>query len=136
MKFSPGQSGNPSGRPRGARHKATLAAEALLDGEAAKLTRKAVDMALAGDSVALRLCLDRILPARRGRMIRIRLPRVGAPADLAEAVASVVAECAAGRITTEEAVAVGELLALQGKVLELTDLAQRVEALERRHGSA
>jgi hypothetical protein len=32
--FQPGQSGNPKGRPRGARHKATLAAEALLDGEA------------------------------------------------------------------------------------------------------
>ena len=60
-----GQSGNPCGKPRGARHKATLAAEALLDGEAAALTRKAIERALEGDGVAVRLCLERILPARR-----------------------------------------------------------------------
>jgi hypothetical protein len=37
-RFRPGQSGNPAGRPVGSRNKATLAAEALLDGEAEKLT--------------------------------------------------------------------------------------------------
>ena len=31
--FKPGKSGNPSGRPHGSRNKATLALEALLDGE-------------------------------------------------------------------------------------------------------
>src|SRR6267142_255835 len=43
--FLRGESGNPAGRPMGARHKATVAAEALLDGEAEALTRKAVEMA-------------------------------------------------------------------------------------------
>lgn len=56
--------GNP-GKPRGTRHKATQAALALLDGEAGALTRKAVEMALAGDTTALRLCLERIAPPRR-----------------------------------------------------------------------
>lgn len=50
-RFRKGQSGNPAGRPRGARNSATLAAEALLDGEAEALTRKAIQMALAGDIV-------------------------------------------------------------------------------------
>ena len=50
--------GNPGRRP-GSRNKATVAVEALLDGEAEKLTRKAIEMALAGDTVAMRLCLDR-----------------------------------------------------------------------------
>jgi Family of unknown function (DUF5681) len=59
-RFQPGRSGNPSGRPRGARHRATLAAEALLDGEAAALTRKAIERALEGDATAMRLCLERI----------------------------------------------------------------------------
>jgi hypothetical protein len=66
-----GQSGNPSGRPPGARHKATVAAEALLDGEAEGLTRKALEMALDGDTVALRLCLERILPPRRERPVHL-----------------------------------------------------------------
>ena len=53
--------GNP-GKPKGARHRATLAVAALLDGEAEALTRKAVDMALAGDRAAMRLCLERLAP--------------------------------------------------------------------------
>jgi hypothetical protein len=54
--FKPGQSGNPSGRPHGSRNKATLALEALLDGEGEAITRKALE----GDTAALRLCLERI----------------------------------------------------------------------------
>ena len=64
-RFKPGQSGNPKGRPLGSRHKATLAIDKLLDGEADAITRKAIEIAKAGDTVALRLCLDRI--ARSGR---------------------------------------------------------------------
>jgi hypothetical protein len=47
--FPKGQSGNPGGRPRGSSNRATRAAEMLLDGEATALTRKAVELALAGD---------------------------------------------------------------------------------------
>ena len=68
-RFQKGRSGNPAGKPKGARHRATLAAEALLDGEAEELTRKAVELALAGDVIALRLCLDRILSPRRERPV-------------------------------------------------------------------
>ena len=64
-RFLQGLSGNPAGRPRGSRNRTTLAAQALLDGEAEALTRKAVDLALDGDIAALRLCLERIIPVRR-----------------------------------------------------------------------
>jgi hypothetical protein len=56
--FAPGCSGNPAGMKPGIRHKATRVALALLNGEVEKLTRKAVELALAGDVTALRLCLD------------------------------------------------------------------------------
>jgi hypothetical protein len=46
------------------RHRATRTPEELLDGEA-EATRKAIELALGGDMTALRLCLDRILPARK-----------------------------------------------------------------------
>jgi len=55
--FKPGQSGCPGGRPKGALNKATLASQALLDGEAEALTRKVVELAKNGNRVALRLCL-------------------------------------------------------------------------------
>src|SRR2546429_6235694 len=73
--FVKGQSGYPAGKPKGARHRTTLAAEALLDGEAEALTRKVIELAFSGDSTALRLCLDRILPPRRERPARLALPR-------------------------------------------------------------
>jgi hypothetical protein len=54
-----------------------MAAEALLEGEAEALTRKAVDMALAGDAAALRLCLEGIVP------INARVDRTGCYPTLA-----------------------------------------------------
>ena len=64
--FEKGRSGNPAGRPCGARNKATLAAEALFDSEAEALSRKAVELALGGSEGALRICLDRIIGAAPG----------------------------------------------------------------------
>ena len=75
--FAPGMSGNPAGRPKGARNRATVAAEALLEGEAEALTRKAVELALAGDVTALRLCLERVVPPRKDRAVAFDLPAVG-----------------------------------------------------------
>ena len=71
-----GVSGNPMGRPRGARHRSTLAVEALLDGEAEGLTRKAIEVAMEGDVTALRLCLDRLAPARKDATVSFQLPRM------------------------------------------------------------
>ncbi len=62
--FQKGQSGNPAGKPRGCRSKAALLAEALFDGEAEKIVRKAIELALGGDVTALRIVLDR--SCRRG----------------------------------------------------------------------
>ena len=51
------------GRPKGARNKQTLAIESLLEGQAEALTQTAISKALNGDSMALRLCMERIAPA-------------------------------------------------------------------------
>src|SRR5256885_13264954 len=53
--FAKGQSGNPAGRRRGCRNKATRAAEAYPDGDAETFARKAVQLALAGNPLATRL---------------------------------------------------------------------------------
>ena len=80
-RFAKGQSGNPKGKPCGARNKITLAAEQLLDGEAEALTRKAIELALAGDTTALRLCMERVAPVRKGRPVRLDLPPVITASD-------------------------------------------------------
>jgi hypothetical protein len=62
-------------KPKGTRNKTTLAVEALLDGEAETLTRKAIELAKAGDLAALRVCLDRIAPeAIAGRPVAPTAP--------------------------------------------------------------
>ena len=73
--FSKGTSGNPAGQPLGSRNHATLLMESLLEGEAEQLTRKAIELALAGDITALLLCLERLIPPRKDRPIHLILPQ-------------------------------------------------------------
>ena len=80
--FKPGPPGNPKGRRPGCRNRATIAAAALLEGEAEALTRRAVELALAGDPTAMRLCLERILPPCRERAVKFALPSIESPADI------------------------------------------------------
>jgi Family of unknown function (DUF5681) len=109
-RFRTGQSGNPQGRPAGSRNKATLAAEAMLEGEAEELTRKVLELAREGDLTALKLCLDRILPARRERPIQVDLPRLEKLEDAPAALASVINAVAAGELTLGEANEVAKLI--------------------------
>lgn len=74
--FEEGRSGNPAGRPKGSRNRATQALEKILDGDAEAILNKAVEMAKDGDPVALRLCLDRLIPVRKDRPITFTLPEI------------------------------------------------------------
>jgi len=109
-RFRRGQSGNPDGRPVGSLNRATRAAALLLDGEAEALTRKAVEMALGGDAVALRLCLDRVLGARRGRPVELVVPAIASAGDLVAAMNAVTAAATQGAITPDEAVALSHMV--------------------------
>ena len=80
-----------------------MVAEALLRGDAAALTRKAVERALAGDMTALRLCLERIVPQSRSRLLELELPRMERSDDLAGRIGSILQDVAAGRLLLEEA---------------------------------
>jgi len=129
-KFEKGQSGNPAGRKSGSRNKVSLAVEALLDGEAEKLSRKAVEMALEGNAVALRLCLERIAPPRRGRPVSLDFGVVKTSADLANAQASVLVAMASGDITIEEAADAARVIEAVGAAYERREMETRLIALE------
>jgi len=130
--FSKGVSGNPAGRPQGSRNKATLAVEALMDGQAETITQKAVDLALEGDTTALRLCLERILPPRKSRPINIALPEVKTAEGVAEAQGAVVKAVANGELTPEEGIVITNILETRRKAIETQDHENRISALEGR----
>ncbi|MDM7970700.1 MAG: hypothetical protein QUV10_13880 [Paracoccaceae bacterium] len=121
--------GNP-GKPKGARHKATQAALALLDGEAEALTRQAVTMALGGDTTALRLCLERIAPPRKDAPVNFPLPAMQTAADAAKAAGAVLAAVAEGELTPTEGAHIMALVETYRRTLETSELETRLAALE------
>jgi hypothetical protein len=121
-----------AGRPKGARNKATQAVLALLEGEAQALTRKAIEMALAGDGVALRLCLDRIAPPRKDSPVQFAMPRMTTAQDAAQAAGAVLEAVADGELTPAEGAQVMGLVDSFRRTLEVSELEARVAALEGR----
>jgi hypothetical protein len=109
MLFEKGQSGNPLGRPPGARNRATVMAEELLQGEAEAITRTVIEKAKAGDMTALRICLDRFAPPRKERAIAFNLPPLATTSDALTAIAALAAATAEGDLTPSEA---GEMFKL------------------------
>jgi Family of unknown function (DUF5681) len=128
--FEPGRSGNPSGRPKGHRNKATMAMEELLDGEAEGLTRKVIERALEGDMVAMRLCLDRVLPPRRDRPVAFELPKIESAKDVPAATAAILEACADGMLSPGEAAEIMNLLSTYARTLADTEIEARIAALE------
>jgi hypothetical protein len=131
MPFEKGQSGNPGGRPPGARNKATVIAELLLQGEAEAMMRSAIERAKAGDMAALRMCLDRLVPPCRHRTVAFELPPLTSARDAASALAAITAGVAAGELTPAEAGELSRLVDGYVRVLETTVLEQRVAKVER-----
>jgi hypothetical protein len=107
-----------------------MAAQALLDGEAEALTRKAVELALDGNMGALRLCLERLLPPRKERPLAVRLPAIADAGSIPKLTAALLAAVGKGELTAGEAAELSTLVANHGKVLEMADLEKRVSRLE------
>ena len=120
-----------AGRPSGSLNKATVAAQALLDGEAEALTRKAVEMALEGNMAALRLCLERICPPRKERPLAVELPAIEGVAGLPHLTSVILSAVGKGELETGQAAVLASLVTNYGKVLELAELEKRIKALEK-----
>lgn len=125
--FKKGQSGNPAGKPKGARDKRTALRE-LLQPHAADLVAKAVELAKAGDTTALRICIDRCIPAIKAKDAPVDLPEL--TGSLAEQGQAVMRAMAAGRITPDEANAVMQVISAQARIIEVDELEKRLADLE------
>ena len=129
-RFPKGYSGNPAGRPPGARNRSTLMAEILLEGEAEALIRRTIELALEGDTTALKLCLERIVPQRKSRVVSFDLPPIDRAADLGGAIGAVLQAASSGRLLLDEAAALVGMMEAKRRALETMDLEQRLQALE------
>jgi hypothetical protein len=119
-----------SGKPKGSRNKATIAIESLLEGQAEELTQTAISKALDGDSMALRLCMDRIAPLPKDKTISFPLPHMENASDASTAAGSVLKAVSIGEITPIEGSRVMGLIDSFRRTLELTVIEHRIQALE------
>lgn len=129
-RFQPGRSGNPAGKAKGTRNRTTRLAEAMLDGEAEELVRKAIEMAKGGDGAALRMCLERLVPPRKDVPVSFELPPIETLAQAKAASAAVLSAVASGDLTPGEGQSVMALLVSHKAIVEATDFEERLGALE------
>ena len=94
------------------------------------LTRKAIELAKAGDMQALRLCLDRLAPPRKDRHVTFDLPEINSAADAVSASAVLLMAVANGEITPSEAVEISKLIDGYVKAIEVSDIQTRLDRLE------
>jgi Family of unknown function (DUF5681) len=129
-RFKPGQSGNPAGKPKGARHKASLLAEKLMQDDAKNIVNAVLEAARGGDMTAAKIVLDRIAPARRDNPVRFDLPAIDSALDASKAMSALLAAVAEGALTPAEAEGVARLIETFAKALEASEFEARLRALE------
>ena len=102
----------------------------LLDGEAEKLTRKAIERALEGDAQALRLCLERLVAPRRERLVSFELRPIQNAADAALATADLLAAASTGALSLGEVKSLVRVVEAYAKLVVTRDIEERLTRLE------
>ncbi len=132
MKFEKGQSGNPKGRPKGARNRLAVTVDELMQADATKIVEVALDKAKSGDATFVRMVLDRIIPPVKDRPVTFDLPGIDSAQDAAVAAGAVLRAVADGDLTPIEAAEVSKIVSTYVTALEASDLEQRIAKLEAR----
>ena len=128
MPFVKGKSGNPAGRAKGVPDRRTKL-RALLEPHVPELFARVLEAALAGDMVAMRLCLERVCPTLKPitQAEAIKVDLTGTPVEQSREVLMAISN---GALTIEEATQLLAGIASSMKILEISELEKRLEALE------
>lgn len=129
-KFKKGQSGNPKGKSKGTKNKATLAAEILLEGELEAICRKLIEQAQEGNIQAIKLVLDRILPPKRNPTISLELPKLKTSHDALEAITAITQAVGNGDVSPQEGETLSKIIDVYVKALEAHEFERRLNVLE------
>lgn len=123
--WAPGQSGNPKGRPPG-----IAQVRKLLDPHRDELVQKAVALALAGDTVALRLCIDRLAPLPRAEFSPVVIPGIALAVSMSDKARAILDAAGGAVISPDAAAMLLSAIASVAKIIEADELAARIAALE------
>ena len=134
-RFQRGQSGNPAGRRRGSRNRASVLAQQLFDGECERLVRAVIERALSGDVMALRICIERLLAPRRDAPLSLKLPKVRDASDISKAMEAITVAVADGELLPSEGEKIAGLLDVHRRALETSVIEQRLAILEAKVGN-
>mgnify|MGYP003600008131 FL=1 len=124
-----GQSGNPAGRPKGSGISAKL--RQAIEGEAEAIIKAMIEQAKAGDMQAAKALLDRVLPALKPESQAIHLPELVAAGTMAEKARAAIDAAGAGAVSPSAASDLVAAIAGLARVVETTELQQRLDELER-----
>jgi hypothetical protein len=129
-KYTKGHSGNPKGKPKGARNKSSLAAEALLEGSLDKICKKVEEEALNGNMQAAKMILERFLPARKDRCIEIDFPPIHTFEDIVKVVGFIFSSVGKGEISPSEGEMLAGMVESYSKAIEACQFESRLKNLE------
>lgn len=133
-RFKRGESGNPKGKPKGARHKASLMAEMLIEAESEEICRQVINQAKEGNIQAAKIILDRLLPPKKDRPIHFKLPMIHNAADALKASRLICNAVGSGELTPTEGESLSKIVEIHVKNIELFDFGIRLEAIEQHIG--
>lgn len=126
-KWVKGQSGNPSGKPPGTSKIAQY--RRMIEGKAPDLVETCIRLALSGDTVAMRLCIERLVPAFKAVNPPVILPRAG-DGDIEVQAGYILDSLLSGGLAPDLALKILQGLQVHYALTELKDLAARIARLE------
>lgn len=132
MTFKSKQSGNPDGRPKGTGHRQQLF-KALVEPHRKALFDTGINLALAGNEAMLRLFLERMLPPKpTDDTIDIDTPKdLKKACSLLEYGENTLKAVSQGQLTPQQAKTVMAAIEMQRKNIEISEIVDRVTAIER-----
>jgi hypothetical protein len=125
-----GESGNPAGKAKGTRNRATMLAMAILEKDLEAIAKKVTEAAIGGDLQAARMVLERLVPATKERPVQVTLPDTSKPEGITKAQAAILTAVAGGELTPSEGTALAGMVEQHRKALETQELERRISALE------
>lgn len=130
--FQPGNTFG-TGRPQGSKNNVTLAAEHIIQGEAEALSRKLVELALAGNVACLKTALERLVPVCKSKAICLPdLPRIESIREASTLTAYILDAVAEGTVSPVEGEILGRSCERHIRALEVRDIEHRLAELEKR----